>query len=252
MWSNTNSTDTYLSRINNRFNITDKEITDNILYAIVTNDLNKLKSLLNKTNINIIIDKKNNYTSLHYAVTLPNNDITKLIIELGGDPKMKQAEGLDAFELALKSGRQFIFTFYQKIQIDKNNDLVKVNTNLEKDNDNLKVKIDHLKKNNSVLIESIDSYIIKTNKLNDIIENKDKDLNTMKEKITSLNFKIDNLNNTIQIRDIDLNTMNKEKNIEINKLKRKLEETETNLEKTKKDLKESEIAFNTLLKKNKK
>jgi hypothetical protein len=219
---------TNLTRFSNPFDFDSTEVkTDTILYAIVTNNLNTLKYLLNKDNINTIIDKKNNYTSLHYAVTLPNNDITKFIIELGGDPKIKQSEGIDAFELSLKSGKHFIFNYFQQIQQDKYTNLEKVNTNLEKDNDNLKVKIDNLRNENIILIESIDKYIDKTNKLNDLNETKDIKIIKLNEEIVKYNIINTNLNN-----------LNENKDTEINKLKR--------------DLEESDKAFNNLLKKNKK
>ena len=92
---------------------------DDIIVAIVTNNLTRLRLLLNRNNVNNVIDKKNNYTAIHYAVTLPNNDITKLILELGGNPDIKQLEGYDAYELALRSGKKYIFQYFEHPQEEK-------------------------------------------------------------------------------------------------------------------------------------
>ena len=89
------------------------EDTDNIIVAIVTNNIKKVKELVNKDNVNQIIDMKNRYTSLHYAITLPYNDITQYLLDIGADPKIKQSEGFDAYELSLRSGKKFIFDYYK-------------------------------------------------------------------------------------------------------------------------------------------
>jgi ankyrin repeat protein len=146
---------------------------DGVIIAIVTNNLAKLQSLLNRNNINNIIDSKNNYTALHYAVTMPNNDITKFILELGGNPKIKQDEGYDAYELALRSGKKFIFQYFeqkQQLKID----------GLETDNIKLALKVDDLKINNEFLNESIDKFNNKINSLHKVIEIKDKEIVKLK------------------------------------------------------------------------
>ena len=146
---------------------------DDIIVAIVTNNLTRVRSLLNRNNVNNIIDSKNNYTALHYAVTLPNNDITKYILELGGDPKIKQSEGYDAYELALRSGKKFIFQYFEQQQQGKIN-------SLETDNTRLALKIDDLKRTNEHLNESIDKFNNKINALHKVIEVKDKEINNLK------------------------------------------------------------------------
>jgi len=146
---------------------------DDIIVAIVTNNLTRVKSLLNRNNVNNIIDTKNNYTALHYAVTLPNNDITKFIIELGGDPKIKQSEGYDAFELALRSGKKYIFQYYEQQQ------QVKID-GLETDNAKLALKVDDLKRTNEHLNESMDKFNSKINALHKVIEVKDREIGKLK------------------------------------------------------------------------
>jgi ankyrin repeat protein len=127
------------------------EDTDNIIVAIVTNNIKKVKELVNKDNVNQIIDMKNRYTSLHYAITLPYNDITQYLLDIGADPKIKQSEGFDAYELSLRSGKKFIFDYYkikQQMEIK----------NLEFENTGLKRKVADLNNTIQYLDKSIDSY----------------------------------------------------------------------------------------------
>jgi len=125
--------------------------TDNIIVAIVTNNLNKVKELVTKSNVNQVIDTKNKYTSLHYAITLPYNDITQYLLDLGADPKIKQNEGFDSYELSLRSSKKFIFDYY-KI---KQQMTIKV---LESDNTTLKRKVSELSNTIEYLDKSIDGY----------------------------------------------------------------------------------------------
>lgn len=152
---------------------TNRNRNDEIIVAIVTNNFTKLKSLLNKENVNNIIDTKNNYTALHYAVTLPNNNITNLILELEADPNIKQSDGYDAFELSLRSGKKFIFTYFQQKQE------IKID-NLEIENIRINTMIDELKKTNNYLCETMDDYNERINKLNEIIDIKDKENSKLK------------------------------------------------------------------------
>ena len=186
---------------------------NDIIVVILTNNLQKLKLLLNKNNVNNVIDNKNNYTALHYAVVLPNDNITKFILELGADPKIKQNEGYDAFELSLRSGKKFIFKYFeeqQQIKIDKlKTDNIKLET------DNIKLKTDNIKLA----------------------------LNIGKLKTDNLNLETDNLKLGVKIDDYkiindSLHKVIDSKDNEINRFKR--------------DLDESEKAFTNLLKKNKK
>lgn len=152
---------------------TNRNRNDEIIVAIVTNNLTKLKSLLNQENVNNIIDTKNNYTALHYAVTLPNNIITNLILELGADPNTKQSDGYDSFELSLRSGKKFIFSYFQQKQE------IKID-NLEIENIRMTTIIDELKKTNNYLCETMDDYNERINKLNEVVEIKEKENNKLK------------------------------------------------------------------------
>ena len=149
---------------------------NDIIYAIITNNLVKLKSLLNENNINNVIDNKNNYNALHYAVTLPNNDITEYILKLGGNPELTQIDGHNSFELSLRSGKKFIFEYYDNINQDKIKEL-------KKDNIRLTNNIDDIKKTNDYLSSSVDIYNKKINSLNTNIEIKNKEIVKLKRNL---------------------------------------------------------------------
>lgn len=159
---------------------------DDIIVAIVTNNLTRVKALLNRNNVNFIIDDKNNYTALHYAVTLPNNDITKFILELGGDPKIKQSEGNDAFELSLRSGKKYIFQYFEQQKQEKIN-------GLETDNAKLTLKVDDLKRTNDHLNDSMDQFNKKINALHKVIEIKDKEIVKLKRDLDDSEKAFNNL-----------------------------------------------------------
>jgi ankyrin repeat protein len=127
------------------------EDTDSLIVAIVTNNIKKVKELVNKTNVNQVIDSANKYTCLHYAVTLPYNDITEYLLELGADPKLKQNDGYDSFELSLRSGKKFIFDYYKIKQQSV------INT-LENENSSLKRKVSDLNNTIEYLDRTIDGY----------------------------------------------------------------------------------------------
>jgi ankyrin repeat protein len=157
---------------------------DKIIVAIVTNNLSQVKILIDRLNVNSIIDSKNNYTALHYAVTLPNNDITEYILNLGANPKIKQNSGYDAFELSSSLGRTFICKYfrdkhsvivdrlqdenkiltqsnrYQEISIDKYNDKINsLNGELELQVYN-NIKLENTNKASTVLCGSLRTNII--------------------------------------------------------------------------------------------
>jgi len=125
---------------------------DSIIFAIVTNNLNKVKELINSNNVNKIIDNKNKYTSLHYAVTIANNDdIIKYLLDNGADPKIKQIYGIDSYELSLQSNKKYIYEYYrikQQLTIK----------NLEYNNTNLKRKLSELNNTIEYYDKSIDGY----------------------------------------------------------------------------------------------
>lgn len=160
--------------------INHKNNNDDIIVAIVTDNLSKLKALLNTNNVNNVIDTKNNYTALHYAVTLPNNDITKFILDLGGDATN------DICELALRSGKKYVFQYLEhkkQIKID----------NLEINNSKLLLKINDLKKTNEIMFDTMDKFNDKINALHQVIEIKDKEIEKLKRNLCETEKAFENL-----------------------------------------------------------
>ena len=203
---------TTISQINN----------GNIIFAIVTNNLQKLKSILNVNNINNIIDNVNNYTALHYAVTMPHNDIVKFIIELGGDPYLKNKDELNSFDLSLKSGKKFLFEYNKQKQEIKIDELREENNKLEDINKKLEDK-------NIYINSSIDNYNIKINDLKEInncIKNENKRAYNKIIEIENTNKNLKNENQIQNVRIIELEIINDNNKNNINKLKRELDDYE--------------------------
>jgi ankyrin repeat protein len=149
---------------------------DDIITAIVTSNFNKVKSLVDKNNVNNIIDSKNNYTSLHYAVTLPNNEIIKYLLDLGADPKIKQTDGYDSYELTLRSGKKFIFEYFKEKQQNK----IEL---LEYDNNKLITKIDDLKQTNDYINKVVEASNKKLLLITEKLDAKNQECNKLKRNL---------------------------------------------------------------------
>ncbi len=82
--------------------------SDEIIFAIVTGNLREVTRLVNTSNVNNVIDVKNRYTALHYAVKLPNNEIVEYLMNCGSDPSIKQNEGKDSIDLSIEANKRFL------------------------------------------------------------------------------------------------------------------------------------------------
>lgn len=143
--------------------------SDEIIFAIVTGNLREVTRLVNSSNINNVIDTKNRYTALHYAVKLPNNDIVEYLMNCGADPNVKQNEGKDSIDLSIEANKRFLINkvmaknerelddVYNKLDENKHNmrtlerknkELTESNTYLEKVNGEFGRKIEELKEEN--------------------------------------------------------------------------------------------------------
>ena len=61
--------------------IRNKTSTNNdIIFAIATNNINILKDKLNNQNVNNIIDTKNNFTPLHFAIKVSEPIIINFLL----------------------------------------------------------------------------------------------------------------------------------------------------------------------------
>lgn len=98
------------------------EKTD-IMYAVLTSNLQEVKRLVNSYNSNDIIDTLNNYTALHHAVRIKANDkIIEYLMSVGANPKLKQNENKDAIDLSIESNNKYLIDKLineNKIELDK-------------------------------------------------------------------------------------------------------------------------------------
>lgn len=157
--------------------IVEQSTSDNIIFAIVTGNLREVRRLVNTTNVNEIIDGKNRYTALHYAVKLPNNDIVEYLMNCGADPNIKNNEDKDSIDLSIEANKRFLInkvisgnsreldqayakldeTKYNLRSIEKKNkELLETNTYLEKINGEYSRKIDELKEENKIVKRKLD------------------------------------------------------------------------------------------------
>jgi len=222
-------------------NSTNVSNNDNIIYAIVTNNLIKLKTLVNKSNVNLIIDTKNNYTSLHYAVSLPNNDITNYLLDLGANPNLKQNDNYDAYEISLRSGKKYIFEYMK----EKQQNTISV---LEFNNKNLLERVNDLKASNDYLGKSVDEFNTKINSLNEKIKISNKTQHETDTLIANLDNKIYLLRDTIETKNKEIIKANEE----VIKSNEEVKQSKDEIIKIKRNLEDAEKAFNNLLKKQKK
>lgn len=161
-----------MSRFNNISTIFSNNDSNNsnIIVAIVTNNLSQVKALLNSGNVNSIIDSKNNYTALHYAVTLPNNNITEYILDLGANPKVKQNDGYDAYELSFISGKKYINKYFMDKQEVIINKLQDENQSLLRTKKYQDISINNYNKKINELTDKADLQIYNTIRLEKNVE----------------------------------------------------------------------------------
>jgi hypothetical protein len=218
-----------MNRFNNISTIfsNNNDNSSSIIVAIVTNNLSQVKALVRPNNVNDIIDTKNNYTALHYAVTLPNNDITKYILDTGANSKIKQNDGFDAHELSFISGKRYIDKYFMEKQV---------------------LLIDRLEDDNKSLLQtkkyqdtSITNYNKRINDLSDKIDVQTYNNIKLEKNNESTTLACKSLRNTVTLLSSEITVLRREnKNVidENIKLKRSCEE--------------SDKAFTNLLKKQKK
>jgi hypothetical protein len=128
---------------------------DEIIFAIVTCNITNLRRLVNNSNINNIIDKKNKYTALHHAVRIKKNDqIIEYLMSCGANPTIKQDEGKDAVDLAIEANYRYLI---DKLLKEKENEL----DNLYIKYDELGYKVKGLERTNQELVKT-NEYLTKS------------------------------------------------------------------------------------------
>lgn len=140
--STTNSTRTNSSSNSNR-----NSTTNDIMFAVLTSNLQEVRRLVNSSNVNDIIDTTNNYTSLHHAVRIRgNNSIIEYLMSIGANPKVKQGEGKDCIDLAIEANYRYLI---DKLLKEKDVEL----HNIYDKFDNVNYEYKNLQTTNAVLVE---------------------------------------------------------------------------------------------------
>jgi len=168
--------------------ISKSEITD-ILYNISIDNLNELKTLINEGNVNNIIDSKNGYTALHYAIKLNHDKIIDFLLNMGANPTIKNYDKQDCFDLSLRYQSKSLINY-------EINDKKVINNELQKTVSSLERKISNLETNNKYLVKSVDDANIKIGILKDEVSSLKKDNTTLKTNIARTTIDNDNLRTT--------------------------------------------------------
>ncbi len=148
-----------------------------VIYAIAIEDLEQVRRLVNSSNVNNVIDHKNRYTALHYAVKQPNNEIVEYLMNCGADPSIKQNEGKDSIDLSIEANKRFLINkviaknekeldelyakydeknYSMKTLERKNKELSENNTYLQKNNSDYVQRIEELKEENKSIKRKLD------------------------------------------------------------------------------------------------
>jgi hypothetical protein len=223
-------------------NIEQEKINNDILYNIVTNNFERITQLVTVNNINNIIDKKNDYTALHYAIFLNNNKLLEFLLNLKPNFLTKSnsttsvipSSELNIYDFALKHQNMYIFDYILK---KKSDNISSLNRNIEC----LTEKINDIESNNKYLLSNVDKSNIVIKQLRQDISdlkidlsytkslllNSDnaynktkKEFDDMRNHYDKLRVEIININNTNESLKINSEKMNSENK----SLKRKLSE----------------------------
>ncbi len=196
-----------------------------IVYAIAIDDLDQVKRLINSSNVNNVIDTKNNFTALHIAISKSSNsEIVKYLLSIGANPDLKTKSNADSYDLAFDHRNRHVFNY----AVEKAN--TKVDELLVK-NDSLNAKINDLTDKNHYLTKSNEKYGEKLRS----------ELGPIKSQLTSSNNEVTRITKLYD-----------EKRDECNTLKRKVGELTEENTKLKRDLTDAENALGNILKKHKK
>ena len=157
-----------------------------IIYNLSTDNYEAFTLLLTETNVNDIIDTKNGYTALHYAIMFNRHKFITFLLEKGAYTDIKTYENQDAFDLSLKYQNKTTFLH----EIDKksiaNSELQHIISRKERDIKNLEL-------NNKYLDNMFNEVTVKNSLLKKDIENLNDENNTLKIGNQTLKRKYDKL-----------------------------------------------------------
>lgn len=205
--------------------------SNEIIYLISIDNFEEFKQIIDKNNVNNIIDTKNGYTALHYAIKFNNNRMIDLLLNLGANPDLLTLDDQDAYDISLKFQNKFLVKHILNEKNETNTESKRVISALERKNTDLNL-------NNKYLLKSIDEIGLKNKeiktKLNNIeIENTGlknsnnyvkKALSNVKTQKDTIEIKNNDLIQNVQILNNEvknLMSINDNLNTEIKTLKRK-------------------------------
>lgn len=156
-----------------------KSKNDSILYAIVTDNFAEINKLITEANVNSVIDSKNEYTALHYAVKTNNEKIITYLLNMGANPRLKTNTGEDSFDLSLKYQSKHVITHELKDKEETNKELTRNISILEK-------KIISLNENNKYLVKTVDDGLAKISELKEEVAKSKRKYEVLDESYTKL------------------------------------------------------------------
>ena len=124
---------------------------NDLQYYIITNNLSKVRQLVNRTNVNHFIDNTNKATALHISLQLQDSIITNFLLELGADPSITNINGKDSFALSIDYHKKCIYDFTILKKTEQIHVLIQDNQQLQK-----KLKVE--KETNDYIVKSVDNY----------------------------------------------------------------------------------------------
>merc|ERR1712228_189318 len=130
-----------------------------IMEKIRANDANFIKNIINSKQIGVNAQNPNNgRTLLIYAVIIGNFDLVKGILNNGANVSIKDEDGLDALDYAIKFGQYKIteLVFYRTLSGKTGNDLKRISTEIHAKNK----EAEYIKNKSQKLIAEITQFII--------------------------------------------------------------------------------------------
>lgn len=193
---------------------------NDIIYAISTDNYDDLTIHVNENNVNNIIDNKNGYTALHYAVRMNNNKMIEFLLKMKANPYLKTSDKNDAFDLSLKYQSKHTFD----CEINKLNEEIK---DLTKDNTTLDKKVKDLTANINYMNKSLDDSMLKISLMKNQLTELKKDISNLRLENSSLlrdrnmNIQLQREISSLKNANLDLKNENDKVSKELNSLKRK-------------------------------
>jgi len=143
-----------------------KSRNDNILFAMTTDNYLEFAKYITEVNVNNIIDSKNGFTALHYAVKFNNEKMIEYLLNMGANPRLQTNTNKDAFDLSLKYQSKCAIMYELNDKCETSKELQKTISFLEK-------KIITLNENNIYLMKTANEAVRKNDFLR--VQNNEKE-----------------------------------------------------------------------------